>query len=120
MALPVKISRAAVISPDGKRIAVNTFQGFALWELPSGRVLPALGSDALTETGVFTPQGNYFLFGGRGNVTCWGVQEGRIIHEIATSSDSPVEIIAVSADGRYLATAPQHSGSIQVFRLPTR
>ena len=76
-AVPLSVS---VLSPDGRAIAVNTFQeNVSVWDLATGRaVTPPLRHDSTVTSVAFAPRGEELLTGcADGSVWLWEVPSGR-------------------------------------------
>ncbi len=102
-------SKPLTVSPDGRRLACDDSNlsskcRICVWELPSGKLLhhlPHPASDNYRTLG-FSPDGGMLLAHTGGTVQLWDVGAG--VLRYAMFSDSGADAVALSADGRLLAT----------------
>jgi WD40 repeat protein len=96
--------QSLAVSPDGRVIAAESSRGGAvrLWESATGRPLTTL--DAARPPLAFTPDGRALLTAAPGTTAkLWDVATGREILDLP-GHPNPVGVVAVSPDGRLLAT----------------
>jgi WD40 repeat protein len=77
--------RLSVLSPDGRRAAVETAPGFLSFvDLGTGRVTPGLGADAAPISGMsFSPDGRTLVTGGEdGSVILWNAATERPVQRL--------------------------------------
>lgn len=120
--LPVHFNSLRVgFSPDSRLLASMTTEGVSLWSVaravklytlvPAGPFAHHAGPFA------FTPDGHSVLVGGSdGTMALWDLATGKKVLEFAAHA-SNVTALAISADGRWLASGAQDS-SILVWPLP--
>jgi|GEM_PF-1033173 len=109
--------RALRLSPDGERLAVyNYYSSLIAWDTKTGQKLPAcdlkgihviqdlrwVGTERLAAVVSIKPRGSP---GWEERVVLWDVQTGRQMASV--HSDTPMDCLAVSPDGKLLAEAGQ-------------
>lgn len=105
-----------VFSPSGDRVATASSDGTsAVLSYPDGRVLGrAFAPDDRIQCVEITPDGERLLGGGAdGRVRVWNFQKGTTEAVSTVGHDRPITEIALSADGKMLATL----GNDQTVRL---
>lgn len=106
-------------SPDGKRLATGDNEGrLCIWNMEAGKLIrEILGTrEASQRRLLFTRDGRYLLAAADG-VHVYDADNGQIICE-PFQSKSEIESLALSGDGRLLATAD--GGSVRLWELATR
>ena len=117
-------------SPDGETVfaATSRDQG-SLWDARTGRRTHALFADERGDalTAAFTPDGKHIVVGyGWGGTTqngnwlarLWNVGDGNVVREFRGHSDS-VHQLALSFDGKQLATSDRSAGKLRLWELDT-
>ncbi len=99
---------ALALSPDGKTLASgNRGAGITLWSIAEGKVIRTLkgrtSSIADGKALAYTPDGHLLSGGYNGEVGLWDPATGRE-RVLARIHADEVDAVAVSPDGRYLAT----------------
>lgn len=124
---------AVAITPDGQYIACGRANQIFIYHAATGRLITRLTDPALVESGVykrrgvadldliqalaFDPTGERLASGGFRAAKIWRRPRNVRTYELAAAS-GPVQAVAVSADGKWLATgAADHS--IKLFDLTT-
>lgn len=107
------------LSPDGRTLAANGL-GTVLWDTATGEILKTLSSSAdkhgPLNTLRFTPKGRWLIGAGvRGDIHVWDVASGRVAAVLRNHS-SGISSLAVSHDGRTLATGDV-SGLLRLWAL---
>jgi WD40 repeat protein/transcriptional regulator with XRE-family HTH domain len=106
-------------SSDERRLATASLDGTVrVWDLDDGRELLRMASSdrhPIYSMGV-SKDGRYIATGEIGAVRLWDVASGR--EELQLPHDSLVNGVAISDDGRLLATAGR-DGTVRLFELPS-
>jgi len=99
---------ALAITPDGKLLVSGGYDGkIKLWSLPDGNLTKTLDAhggsvDAL----VITPDGKLLVSGSSDkSIKLWSLPEGTAQKTLSESPPRPVSVLAISPDGRTLASA---------------
>jgi WD40 repeat protein len=97
---------ALVVSPDGQLVAVVSFVGINVWDLPRGREVRQFGGQGLNPaTAVFSPDSKHLLAGKKdGSVRVWDVATGVILGDLPAHKGA-VTALAFAPDGKVLASA---------------
>lgn len=97
--------RAVAVAPDGRTAMTGSFdQSSILWQLDTGTAIAVLrGHDEAVNAVVALPDGRFASGGGDGRIAIWrgGPQPERSI----VAHRGPIAALAVSADGRTIASA---------------
>lgn len=123
--------KTIVFSPDGKTVFTSSdweSTGW-LWDADKGERKHRLifGSKGEPQSGAFTPDGNYLVTGYgdrsrskiRGYVACmWRASDGKLIREFGDHLDGVAQL-AVSPDGKQLATRDYTGGKLHLWELDT-
>lgn len=115
--------QALAISPDGKRIASAGKVGLQLWDVASGKLLSQIrGSQGKVHALTISPDGKILVSGGDApGIRLWDLATGKELFQVGTAKEAakqqgapatevagkkePVVTVAVSPDGKELATA---------------
>ncbi len=112
------VNRVIDISDDGKWIACGTDgNGVQLFRTGSDRTEPMIliGEDNRIRTLDFLPDNERMFSAGTGGViTLWNLESGR--SNVFATTDSPVDVLVVSRDGKYLA-AGTRNGKIIIWEV---
>jgi hypothetical protein len=112
--------QAAAISADGEWVAAGDSYHIRVWNVQTGRELPALTGDDIPWSMAFTPDGSKLLSGSSSRVNVWDVRKGQRIHLQSTFNTGYVQSLAVSPDGKLYAAAGSPAGELQVFHIPRK
>ncbi|MBI3466363.1 MAG: hypothetical protein HY000_25405, partial [Planctomycetes bacterium] len=109
---------SVVLSYDGQYAACGRANQIFVYHLPTGRLVTRLTDPAIMETGIydrpgvahldmvqalaFHPSGELLASGGYKEVKLW--RRPTNVHTVNVTTDSPVQAMAVSVDGRLMAT----------------
>jgi WD40 repeat protein len=121
-----------VFSPDGKTVFTSSTQENTgwLWDAETGQRKHRLVVDGKgkPQTAAFTPDGKYVVIGygyglasGTGpgfQARLWRVRDGKMVHEFGGHTDG-VLTVAVSPDGKQLATRDRTGGKVRLWELHT-
>ncbi len=120
------LSRRAVLSPDGKRVAAVGFPNrLTLWDRAGGQVVAAVTADSLDLA--YSPDGRWLAYGDRKPenpkrplaLLRWrDTTTGKELEPVPIGYWN-LEALAFSPDGRYLATLA-HSNHIHLYAVGTR
>ena len=120
-------NKRAVISPDWTRLATLENSQVQLWDVHSGAPLStlALPGGASAECAAFTPDGARLIIGGSdGAARSWDVATGKEVGRPLVHGLFAIRALAVSADGKWLATTSQQgkarapkTGSARIWDL---
>ena len=97
---------AVAFAPDGRRILTGGADGTVrIWNIETGRECGPPGHATGVKSAAFTPDGRRVVTGGEDwIVRIWDSESGKVLHELKDHS-GPVLCVAVSADGRLVASA---------------
>jgi WD40 repeat protein len=103
---------AAILSPRGDRIAAAVGRDrIAVWSLPDGKLLQELKFPARTSGVVFAPSDQIIVALADGAIEVRAIATGAEVRRI--KADGRQSVLAVSADGRLLATS--HTEQIHLW-----
>ena len=116
--------------PNGKMLTFNESDGLQLRDLQSGRNLLRYTNVSFktcrsydcaraSDDGSLIAVANSFQSGNLGSIVLWESLTGKVLAELAGHS-SPVSAIAISADGKLVASSGDADGSIKLWSTETR
>ncbi len=116
--------RAVAISPDGKTLAsgggavdTNTDTSIRVWDLRSGKQIRSITANTNPVNFIgFTPDGQTIVSGDETAVKSWNVSNGELINTILAPSAEGIKAIAISPDGRTVATTSLDA-SVRLWNL---
>jgi predicted phosphodiesterase len=91
---------AAVFAPDGRMVAVATYEGVSLWDVAGWSVLRTLAGSRDTDSLAFTADGTRLATGTGSTVKLWNAAMGE---ELQTLPGASGRSVAFSPDGKILA-----------------
>src|SRR5712692_6459071 len=96
---------AAAFSADGKTVAAAPYPGnsIKMWDLATGHELHRFEGQSSVQGLAVTPNGRWLVVSSQLGVNLWDVATGK---RVANLSEGPVNFLALSRDGRWLATNP--------------
>jgi WD40 repeat protein len=110
--------RQLAITPDGKTL-IAFDQEVWLWDVSTGKLLHRLAGQGITMISV-SPNGRW-LIGAGDSLQLWELSIGKLIHtwniQSLTKEESSINEIAISPDGKTLATAD--GNKIRLWTLST-
>jgi WD40 repeat protein len=108
----------AVLSPDGRRVAVFGEKRIAVWDVETGQRLATVEvEDAWTLKAAFTTDGRVLVTGSLlGVVQLWLADGGRELRRFG-GTEGGVTALVVSGDGRGIATAHPTGGGVYDVRI---
>ncbi|MCP5527367.1 MAG: protein kinase [Verrucomicrobiales bacterium] len=123
--LPCTNVEAAVLSPDGRRLAVASWDGFAqIWDLATGSpATPRLAHEKGVKRVAFSPDGRWLASSSTdGTARVWEAQTGQPVCAPLAHAGN-VWSLGFSADGSRLATTTEARGeerryAVHVWQLP--
>jgi WD40 repeat protein len=114
---------SVAFAPDGSALAIGGWNGtVAIRDPVAGRVLRSFDGHSTPVRGLaFLPDGRSIVAGASdGRVIQWDVSSGRTLREFERGRRYPVNALAVSRDGRYLAAAGgMGAGALGLWKLET-
>ncbi len=116
--------------PNGKMLTFNESDGLQLRDLQSGRNLLRYTNVSFktcrsydcaraSDDGSLIAATNNFHSGNLGSIVLWESLTGEVLAELA-GHPSPVSAIAISTDGKLVATSGEADGSIKLWNTETR
>jgi WD40 repeat protein len=128
---PRGLVQTIVFSPDGKTVFTSSMLESTgwLWDAETGQRKRRLVADGKGRplTATFTPDGRYLVAGygfpgtssgGDWAACLWRVSDGKLIREFSGHKDM-VRTLALSPDGRELATWDRHAAKVRLWELHT-
>jgi eukaryotic-like serine/threonine-protein kinase len=106
--------RSLSFSPDGRRLLSLTDDEVGLWDVATGRVLAEVRGTRGSAVAVFTTGGQKFVLGRQREVSLWDATSGRQI-AVLGSHEQPVMGVAVSRDGRRIASHGDHERFVRLW-----
>ena len=111
--------RLSDLNVTGDRLALiesRTAGRVHVWDINAGQVVTTLSMEQATSL-AFSPDGMLWVGNRMGTLTAWDLADTTIPQMVVVDAhaDAAVEQIAVSPDGRYVATASTGDGMIRVW-----
>ena len=95
---------SVVVSPDRRLAAIRDADNLRLWDLGSERIIPLPPPLHEVDSSAFSPDGSTFVIGSHdGTIEFWNVPRRTYVASM-TAHTSPVTSLAVSPDGKTLAS----------------
>jgi WD40 repeat protein len=111
----------ATFSPDGRYLAMNDTYDIRIWDIKTGKEMPALKSNEIQWTGMFTPDGERIISGASGILNVWEVKTQKRVGVLKNQSHGTVQALAASPDGEHVAGCSSNAGTVlRLFRLPPK
>jgi WD40 repeat protein/uncharacterized caspase-like protein len=110
--------RPLAYSPDGSRLAAGTLTRYVdLWQPDSGgRIRTLTAHDGAVRSITFDPAGRWFATGGEDHlIKIWDAKTHYILQELADAHSGPLLSLAVSPDGKLLASSGQEDRDVKVW-----
>jgi WD40 repeat protein/serine/threonine protein kinase len=111
-------------SPDGSRLAQAGHDGLVLWDTMSGEQVLRLPWNGTDPEGVaFRPDGDQIVgFCKKGEIRFWNVERGSEVFTLSRGSGfyDHIQKLAISSDGRSVATLNLNSNEVFVWDLATK
>jgi WD40 repeat protein len=111
----IHASKPIAISADGTRIASAENDGFLILDMENGLTLAKLEDRENNGPALFSPDGKCFFAAARGKVNIWDVESGKRIATLHPSGNNGDLLLALSRDGRTLATVRAWGGELNLF-----
>ncbi|HFQ93446.1 MAG TPA: hypothetical protein ENK32_05520, partial [Anaerolineae bacterium] len=108
---------STAFSPDGAVLAVGTADGIALWDVAAEEVTLTLSQSEAVRDLAFNPDGRLLAAAGDTAVTLWDTASGNVLN-IIQGHEGPINGLAFSRDGAYLATASD-DGTARIWQVPS-
>ncbi|MCI0534268.1 MAG: serine/threonine protein kinase [Verrucomicrobiales bacterium] len=121
LAEPNQMVQTVAISPDRQRVAAaGAGRAIEIWDIAPGQSTNRLKGEDGYRCILFTPDGRWLLSGGYDPLLrVWDVATERLLFTLSGHSNY-VERIAVSPDGRWVASGSRADGVVKVWDLPAR
>ncbi len=101
--------RGIAFTPDGTLVAVEDLYEIRLWEVATGKLVRTLEGRVTVNALAITPDGKHLLAALWDNkkrgVPVWDVATGQRVRTLAGHDNMMTSAVAVSPDGRWIATA---------------
>lgn len=96
---------AAAFSPDGKLVAAGPYSGYSIkiWEVGTAREAARLHGQSAVQGVAVSPDGRQLAVGSAHGLSIWDLAARK---KVATVTNSPVNRVVYSSDGRWLAANP--------------
>ncbi len=107
----------AALSPDGKILAVAAEEGILLWDMAARKELRRLPQGKVTKM-TFAFDSKTMASAGEREIRLWDVPTGQRLH-YRQGHDNNVQTLAVSPDGKVLASAAWDGHTMQVWDTAT-
>lgn len=107
-------------SPNGKQIAVATFDGIYLWDISAKhRILIYPSSDSGIDTVTWSPNGDLIAFGGSSTpIQIWNVTTGKL-NSLTSVPHSGLNVVTWAPNGKYIAFAGDND-KVEVYSFTTK
>jgi WD40 repeat protein len=116
---PGYIGRHLALSADGRTMATADCR-IAVWDLATGKQRHSWATHSSNVfSAVFTPDGATVLSAGADGVRCWDAASGRFLRSLAAKATKPRCPVAISRDGRTLATGVAGGREIALWAWPS-
>ncbi|MEO6573763.1 MAG: hypothetical protein ABIP89_07990, partial [Polyangiaceae bacterium] len=97
---------SVAFTPDGAAVLTTSGETVKMWDTRKGELLRTFSGHTDRVSSVrATPEGRYVVSGGDSTVRIWDLQTGLVVRTIPADASAHVTSIAVSADGRSVASA---------------
>ena len=108
---------STAFSPDGAILAVGTADGITLWDVAAEEAVLTLSQSEPVRDLAFHPDGRMLAVAGESAVTLWDTTSGNVLNTIQ-GHEGPINSLAFSRDGAYLATASDDS-TARIWQIPS-
>ncbi|HEX3151610.1 MAG TPA: hypothetical protein VHR66_26285, partial [Gemmataceae bacterium] len=109
-----------VVSPDGTFVATGEHSWVRLWSIPDGRLIKSLEHSLWVHGLAVSPDSRLIASSGSSTsaaVNLWSVPDGKKRGELKGHRSSDIDRMAISADGRFLASGAEDQDVI-LWSLP--